>query len=453
MKKFILILILILTAKDSFSQWSEQTVTPAPPKLNCVSANVGGSEGWIGGDSGTVLYTTNGGANWNFRNCTVAGNNNINVITAILPSFYWQFVPGKALCSFTNLNTTYICRTSNAGINWTTVYQKPGRIRSIQMMDSSYGIAVGDPVGGWWTILKTTNGGMSFDSLYPPLSQNGSELSNYNSLVYGRIPFDSLFMFGTNSGRVYRSTNNGHNWTTIALPFQNILTLQLGRYHMSTQLSQLGYAAGNGAAFTTNYGVTWTTQTLPGSGNLTSFYMDGYGFYFCYSRGSIIYSSTNYTLPFTVQYTSPNGGNYTQLSLSVFEFEGGFRGGWAVKDNGTISRYYVMWAGIKKISSYVPGSFSLSQNYPNPFNPSTKIKFSLPYPSKGGVMDVKLIVYDVLGREITNLIPPLWGGKEGLSPGTYEVEWDGSEYPSGVYFYKLSINNEQLATRKMVLVK
>ena len=75
-------------------------------------------------------------------------------------------------------------------------------------------------------------------------------------------------------------------------------------------------------------------------------------------------------------------------------------------------------------------------------------------------MIVKLTIYDILGREVTNLIPPLWGGEEGLQSGTYEVEWDASNYPSGVYFYKitagdgsapLSINFSE--TKKMVLLK
>jgi hypothetical protein len=111
--------------------------------------------------------------------------------------------------------------------------------------------------------------------------------------------------------------------------------------------------------------------------------------------------------------------------------------------------------GLHPLSEKIPNSFSLSQNYPNPFNPSTKIKFDIPLSrgvSEGRGVSVKLVVYDVLGREIANLIPPLWGGKEGLLPGTYEVEWDGSNYPSGVYFCKL-ITSDYSKTRKMVLVK
>jgi hypothetical protein len=228
---------------------------------------------------------------------------------------------------------------------------------------------------------------------------------------------------------------------------------------MSSQLSQYGYAAGNGAAFTTDFGQTWSPVTLPGSGNITSFYVEAYMFAL-YARGSQIYLSTNFTQPFTLQYTSPNGGNYTQISLSVFVFEGGCRGGWGAKDNGTLSRYFTIWGGIRKINSLIPDNYSLSQNYPNPFNPVTKIKFAVPTPlnppfsqrgeERSGGGFVTLTVYDILGREVAVLV------NEQLKPGTYEVEFSaiggGTNYPSGVYFYKL-LTADYAETKKMLLLK
>lgn len=114
--------------------------------------------------------------------------------------------------------------------------------------------------------------------------------------------------------------------------------------------------------------------------------------------------------------------------------------------------------GIKPLNEIIPEQFYLFQNYPNPFNPVTKIKFQIATPlnppERG--TSVRLIVYDILGREIANLIPPLWGGQEGLPAGTYEVEWDGSSYPSGVYFYNLTAgdaSNQLSITKKMVLIK
>ena len=103
--------------------------------------------------------------------------------------------------------------------------------------------------------------------------------------------------------------------------------------------------------------------------------------------------------------------------------------------------------GIKQISNKVPDVFSLHQNYPNPFNPVTKIMFDIPLDSRIRGNDIiTLKIYDALGKEVAALI------NEQLNPGTYEVEWDGSNFPSGVYFYKL-INSDYVETRKMVLIK
>ena len=90
--------------------------------------------------------------------------------------------------------------------------------------------------------------------------------------------------------------------------------------------------------------------------------------------------------------------------------------------------------------------FKLSQNYPNPFNPSTKIKFTIPDVETGHAPSVQLLVYDVLGNEITTLV------NEEKTEGTYEVEWNASNVPSGVYFYQLKTGSF-VQTKKMLLLK
>ena len=102
--------------------------------------------------------------------------------------------------------------------------------------------------------------------------------------------------------------------------------------------------------------------------------------------------------------------------------------------------------GTERISSAVPERFMLFQNYPNPFNPVTKIKFTLPLTKGAGGMNTELIIYDVLGREVATLV------NEKLKSGTYSTDWDATNYPSGVYFYKLSYGNFN-QTKKMVLLK
>ena len=97
--------------------------------------------------------------------------------------------------------------------------------------------------------------------------------------------------------------------------------------------------------------------------------------------------------------------------------------------------------GIVNNNNQIPDKFSLSQNYPNPFNPVTNIKFQIP-----NLSNVSLIVYDMLGKKVTNLID------KQLNPGTYTVDWDASDFPSGVYFYKMTAG-DFIEIKRMVLVK
>jgi hypothetical protein len=118
-----------------------------------------------------------------------------------------------------------------------------------------------------------------------------------------------------------------------------------------------------------------------------------------------------------------------------------------VSTGGTVTT--LCFVGIQPNSSQIPTSYMLYQNYPNPFNPVTKIKFdipALPFIKEVGGMNTKLILYDIPGREVVTLV------NENLSPGSYEVEFDGSNYPSGVYFYKISAG-DIIQTKKMVLIK
>lgn len=106
------------------------------------------------------------------------------------------------------------------------------------------------------------------------------------------------------------------------------------------------------------------------------------------------------------------------------------------------SIYYETHYGIRKISENIPENYKLFQNYPNPFNPSTVIRFQ--------IRDTKLItlkVFDLLGKEISILL------NEKMKPGEYEVTFDGSNLPSGVYYYSLYLNDIPIEVKKMILIK
>jgi hypothetical protein len=102
--------------------------------------------------------------------------------------------------------------------------------------------------------------------------------------------------------------------------------------------------------------------------------------------------------------------------------------------------------GIQNISTEIPAAYSLGQNYPNPFNPTTKIRFDVARHGGSSTSDVKIIVYDIMGREVQTLV------NERLQPGTYETTFDGSMLPSGVYFYKL-MTDGFTESKRMLLIK
>lgn len=102
---------------------------------------------------------------------------------------------------------------------------------------------------------------------------------------------------------------------------------------------------------------------------------------------------------------------------------------------------YTQSVGIHNLSSEIPEQFLLSQNFPNPFNPTTNIKFDIPKKSF-----VKLVIYNSLGKEVATLV------NEELNSGSYQTDWDASEYPSGVYFYRLQ-TEDFVQTKSMLLLK
>jgi hypothetical protein len=137
---------------------------------------------------------------------------------------------------------------------------------------------------------------------------------------------------------------------------------------------------------------------------------------------------------------------------------------WTIDEFSTIDARYVRvhffnnnqsdWAGlwegeiwginltpVDPVSGSLPNKFSLGQNYPNPFNPSTTISYSIRAASI-----VTLKVYDVLGNEIIRLV------NEEKSEGDYDVHFDATGLPSGIYFYRLQAGSF-INTKKMILMK
>lgn len=97
--------------------------------------------------------------------------------------------------------------------------------------------------------------------------------------------------------------------------------------------------------------------------------------------------------------------------------------------------------GIGNNGSEIPNGFNLAQNFPNPFNPSTTIEFSIPEKN-----NVSLKIYNMNGQVVTMLV----NGE--YSAGTHKIQWNATDFASGVYFYTLNTNNFS-QTKRLVLIK
>ena len=186
----------------------------------------------------------------------------------------------------------------------------------------------------------------------------------------------------------------------------------------------------------------------------------GYGSYICIGISNFaIFGDTTIRKTYEYSWSNPYaGGGYSKsyirrygfLNYSDQSYGGGGFGGYSLtlkgcKINGVLYGDTSL-TNVYKLNYNIPGSFNLSQNYPNPFNPVTKIKFDIPSEGKKQNAKVKLVIYNILGKEIQTLV------NEQLQPGSYEVTFDGSNLPSGVYFYQLRVG-EFMETKKLVLLK
>jgi hypothetical protein len=295
-------------------------------------------------------------------------------------------------------------------------------------MDPNAMIMYGDPVGGRWSVWLATPTGWDSTGMYIP--QSGSETGYNNSMYVVRGPQAvTKIWFGTGNTRIYK-WSYGVGW--VSQP----TTGQANSLAILFVDSLIGVMGGStGMLSTSNGGTNWVAVTVPGSGSINGFGIGAGNQEMFYSRGSSIYQTTNSGTNWIIATTQT--GTYYHMQKARMEGDYNI---WAIRSNGGISKYTYP-IGIKPISNEVPNSYALYQNYPNPFNPVTKIKFDIP---KSAYTEIK--IYDNLGREVSTLI------SNRLTAGKYEVDWNASNYPSGVYFYKL-ISDDYTQTRKMVLVK
>jgi photosystem II stability/assembly factor-like uncharacterized protein len=377
-------------------------------------------QGWVVGNHGTILHSSNGGNDWINQN---------TIITAELFSV--------SFCD--NLNgwvvgdSGTILKTDNGGNSWQKIQHDTSHLvrnYKVQCLSPSTVFILRDKFAGdYWTderIWRTLDSGETWDDITPTMGRNG-ELADMQFLnpslgwvcgasgvrIFG-ITFGNYWSWSSNTfninfhyslfgisfedtlhgwiadiGTIFGSSDGGKSWDTIYKFQYNINDF--------CKRGRVGYKCGDGTSMiekTTDGGTTWLTQTLPTSQNATH-----------------------------INFISP---------------EIGWTTGW----NGSIC--HTNKGGITEVSNsleLLPTSYQMKQNYPNPFNPTTNISFFLPSRTY-----ISIIIFDVLGSEVASLV------NNTLPNGWHTVAWQPDNMGSGIYFYKLKAGSYPI-TKKMIYVK
>jgi len=368
------------------------------------------------GELGTIIRTTNGGDNW--------VNINIGNVNTLRCLYVIDQLTGFAAGGTTNRNVIF--KTTNAGMNWFSVSSdSTSFITSMFFLNPQTGWTCGF---GTSNILKTTNSGMNWYKVNTAINLfqlRDIEFINNNT------------GFVVNNSACYLTTNGGTNWSLIP----NTTAGYSIHFFNSNTGYYLGLAGNSVLNKTTDGGNNWAFSVIGPSGMISMFFVNQNKGWVCGNYGSgKIKLTTNSGLNWSQQSVDIGTNLYSIYFINESE-------GWACGDYGTIVHTTTGGIGINKISNEIPNDFNLYQNYPNPFNPLTKVKFEIPAVEMNRrVVSTRLTIYDILGREISTLV------NENLYPGVYEVEFDGTRYSSGVYFYRLSAM-EFVMSRKMILLK
>lgn len=424
---YILIMIRISKTQEGwFVLFSEYNTTTKYTGIQFVNSQTGfmtSSWGNEHNNGGYTLKTTNGGHNWSYVDYGVAryGLFFLNAQTGWQYGGYWDDAGKKSREVF---------RTTNGGESFVRTYID-------SLIDSFHDIFFADLNTGWISsfgnLMKTTNSGVNW-SVCSPLVLNSIYFVNANTgwgLTFG--------------GLIYKTTNGGTNWNIQLSVSGNAFTDEA---FLNLNTGWVSSSAPN-IYKTTNSGLNWTAYSPGITGVISSIeFADSLHGWACGDSGKIIYTSNggiNWFRQATNVYFNLSklsfANQHTGYAIGIF-FSTPY---W--NDNIMMKTTTGGLTFVQNTGNEIPLEFKLFQNYPNPFNPSTKIKFDVPLDSRlRGNDKVTLKVFDVLGREIAVLV------NEMLKAGTYETEWDGTKYPSGVYFYKL-ITSDYTETRKMVLVK
>lgn len=367
-----------------------------------------------------------------------------------------------------------VLRTYDGGMNWQTAKSTPqnfSTITSVDFIDELTGYICGDKqVINFFTpkISKTTDGGITWQEM--SVSLPGATLRRvlcFDKSVYSVGSTADTRMDSISDGFFVMSSNSGASWDTTVfqelhhitdIRFSNVNT---GYFSAVNDPVNLQTPFTSSIYKTTNGGINWTKLH-----NFDSCFIEGMGSFsnsgIALAYGTkLIYSIKKelviYSTPF-INRTSDYGNTW----LGSIVLDSGIlmncqfvnetniyvSGGNPRNESFSVNFKPIVLqttnGGLTFANSVIgetPGNFILYQNYPNPFNPITNINFRT-----NSSEQISLKIYDVIGNEIA----VLFNGVQ--RPGNHTVTFDGSNIPSGIYFYKLESKSSS-EVKKMILIK
>lgn len=434
LKKIILGLFILSLNNSSFGQnfW-ERIQSPTDNFLRTLHFS-DSLTGWVGGDSGSIFFTSDGGLNWIQQQT--------NTTSKIMRLFFlddyraWALAWADAGLGDNSFYGTEILKTTDGGENWSVEQYREENVflRGIYFLDTLKGFAGGVP----GQFLQTSDGGMNW------------EPANVDSGTFSQFPlidfkfYNELYGFACGgrfdiAGVIWRTTNGGESWAPLDAQYSPADEVWDIHFFDSLHVMAVGGDPdlfGVGIMHSTDAGISWSYEEIGvfGQALALSFRTENEGW-------AVVPQSETFVATFDygvnwLSFPTPDSSKLYDLV-----FTDSLRG-YAVGEEGVIAKYkYQAPDFVAEEFSPIVSNFILYQNFPNPFNPITTISYNLSEPGR-----VSLNIYNVLGTHIVSLL------QEYKSSGNHSVIWNAKDEPSGVYYYQLNVNGK-LSTRKMLLLK
>jgi len=383
--------------------------------------------GWVIGDSGTIINTTNGGANWSVQTSNLYSSE-LQDITFISRTTGW-------ILSYDSTYKSFYIKTTNSGLSWVKTYYPDTTtiLKTIYFLNSQTGFVSG--FSG--NIYRTTDAGNRWENCYIDTTSclylfPKNDIYFINDLTGyacgGVLDLQGIFV---------KTTNGGNSWFSMCIAAEPLNKIM---YLGSNRLAIMGgdYDLGSILAVSSNGGSNWAYEQTGCFGNATGF---------SFRTPAEVWAALSFSGKFAVNLDSMKPGTPWQC----FETPGNIAvndvvflspaKGYAFGEQGKIFKYNASIIGLNNTGTNIPTEMELFQNYPNPFNPETIIEYFIPSNS-----EVVIQIYDNTGKEIRRY-------NEGFkNAGRHSISLNFSDIPSGVYFYRLDTDGKSIS-RKMVLIK